>query len=45
MHALPAIAAQHIRKHGDRADFAMTVRDASGREVMRATLSFALTQA
>jgi hypothetical protein len=44
MQALPAIAAQQIRKEGDRADFEMTVRDASGHEVMRATLSFALTQ-
>ena len=44
MQALPAIAAQHIRNDGDRADFEMTVRDASGQEVMRATLSFALKQ-
>ena len=44
MQALPAIAAQHIRKDGDRADFEMTVRDASGQEVMRATLSSALTR-
>jgi len=42
--ALPAIAAQHIRNDGDRAEFEMTVRDASGQEVMRATLSFALTR-
>ena len=44
MQALPAIAAQHIRNDGDRADFEMRVRDASGQEVMRATLSFALTR-
>jgi hypothetical protein len=44
MEALPAIAAQHIRNDGDRADFEMTVRDASGQEIMRATLSFALTE-
>ena len=44
MQALPAIAAQHIRNDRDRADFEMTVRDASGQEVMRATLSFALTR-
>jgi hypothetical protein len=44
MQALPAIAAQHIRNDGDRADFEMRVRDASGQEVMRATLSFALTE-
>ena len=44
MQALPAIAAQHIRNDGDRADFEMTVRDASGQEIMRATLSFALTE-
>ena len=42
MHALPAIAAHHIRTDGDNADFEMTVRDASGHELMRATLSFAL---
>jgi hypothetical protein len=44
MEALPAIAAQHIRNDGDRADFEMTVRDASGQEILRATLSFALTR-
>jgi hypothetical protein len=44
MQALPAIAAQHIRNDGDHADFEMTVRNASGQEVMRATLSFALKQ-
>ena len=44
MQALPAIAAQHIRNDGDRAEFEMTVRDASGQEVMRATLSFAVTR-
>ena len=44
MQALPAIAAQHIRNDGDHADFEMTVRDASGQEVMRATLSYTLKQ-
>jgi hypothetical protein len=44
MQALPAIAAHHIRTDGDHADFEMTVRDASGHELMRATLSYALTE-
>jgi hypothetical protein len=44
MQALPAIAAHHIRTDGDHANFEMTVRDASGHELMRATLSFVLTE-
>ena len=42
--AFPAIAAQRIRDNGSRAEFEMTARDDAGHEVMRASLSFALTQ-
>ena len=42
--AFPAIAAQRIRDNRDRAAFEMTVRDEAGNEVMRASLSFILTQ-
>jgi len=42
--AFPAIAAQRIRDNRDRAEFEMRVRDDVGHEVMRASLSFTLTQ-
>jgi hypothetical protein len=42
--AFPAIAAQRIREDRDRAEFEMTVRDEAGNEVMRASLSFKLTE-
>ena len=42
--AFPAIAAQRIRDNGSRAEFEMTARDEAGNEVMRASLSFILTQ-
>lgn len=41
MEAFPAMAAQHIRNGGDRAELEMTVRDDAGR-VMTASLSFSL---
>jgi len=45
MQTLPAIAAQQIPHDGNRADFEMIVRDDADRPVMRATLSFTLSQA
>jgi hypothetical protein len=42
--AFPAIAAQRIRENRGRAEFEMSVRDDAGQEIMRANLSFTLTQ-
>jgi hypothetical protein len=43
MNSLPAMAAGQIQKNGDRLDFEMTVRNATG-PIMKANLSFAFSR-